>query len=287
VVKSFSEAAKALDRTFLISLLQPPPEVLHLFDDLLLLTDGRVIFHGPIGMALSYFESALGLVCPPRKDAGSFLQEVTTPVGQYAYASSALLESRGLSEADRESTQLLTRPPEELLTSVEAMRETFWKTSEWGPAMLRELEVQPFSPAAGPPGALFTKRFANSRLRLTYLVLCRQVLLNKRSTVYYIARVLQAIIISLITASLFGTIQPSQEEGRKVISLSAFASMTLAMTSSPQIQLVFEHKPVYVKQRDMSLFPPAGAWLHGRMGGWCGRRSGRPGRAIVLRAAAA
>jgi hypothetical protein len=113
------------------------------------------------------------------------------------------------------------------------------------------------------------------------------VLLNKRSTVYYIARVLQAIIISLITASLFGTIQPSQEEGRKVISLSAFASMTLAMTSSPQIQLVFEHKPVYVKQRDMSLFPPAGAWLHGRMGGWCGRRSGRPGRAIVLRAAAA
>ena len=35
----------------------------------------------------------------------------------------------------------------------------------------------------------------------------------------------QAIIISLVTASLFGTIHPTQEEGRKVISLSAFASM--------------------------------------------------------------
>lgn len=34
------------------------------------------------------------------------LQEVTTPVGQYAYASPALLESRGLSEADRESTKV-------------------------------------------------------------------------------------------------------------------------------------------------------------------------------------
>ncbi len=29
---------------------------------------------GPMAAALGYFESALGLVCPPRKDAGSFLQ---------------------------------------------------------------------------------------------------------------------------------------------------------------------------------------------------------------------
>lgn len=40
---------------------------------------------------------------------------------------------------------------------------------------------------------------------------------------------MQAIIISLITASLFGTIHPTQEEGRKVIALSAFASMVRAL----------------------------------------------------------
>lgn len=33
-----------LQRTFLISLLQPAPEIIDLFDDLLLLTDGRVIY---------------------------------------------------------------------------------------------------------------------------------------------------------------------------------------------------------------------------------------------------
>lgn len=33
-----------LQRTFLISLLQPAPETIDLFDDLLLLTDGRVIY---------------------------------------------------------------------------------------------------------------------------------------------------------------------------------------------------------------------------------------------------
>lgn len=29
---------------------------------------------GPMDAALGYFEDVLGLVCPPRKDAGSFLQ---------------------------------------------------------------------------------------------------------------------------------------------------------------------------------------------------------------------
>lgn len=48
------DVSHALQRTFLISLLQPAPEVMHLFDDLLLLTDGRVIYQyvrreGPTG----------------------------------------------------------------------------------------------------------------------------------------------------------------------------------------------------------------------------------------------
>ncbi len=46
---------------------------------------------------------------------------------------------------------------------------------QWGTAMLQDLQEQPFKAAAGPPGALFTQRFANSRLRLTTLVLRRQV----------------------------------------------------------------------------------------------------------------
>ena len=40
----------------------------------------RVIYHGPVGGALPFFET-LGFVCPTRKDPASFLQEVTTPKG--------------------------------------------------------------------------------------------------------------------------------------------------------------------------------------------------------------
>ena len=42
--RSFCLAAAALDKTFVISLLQPPPEVVQLFDYIMLLTDGRMVF---------------------------------------------------------------------------------------------------------------------------------------------------------------------------------------------------------------------------------------------------
>lgn len=69
--------------TTLVSLLQPPPEVFALFDDLLLLTDGHIIYHGPIAEALPFF-SSLGFRCPERKDVPSFLLEITTPAGMVA-----------------------------------------------------------------------------------------------------------------------------------------------------------------------------------------------------------
>ena len=37
-----------LQATVLVSLLQPPPEVFELFDDVILMSDGRLIYHGPV-----------------------------------------------------------------------------------------------------------------------------------------------------------------------------------------------------------------------------------------------
>lgn len=202
IVQSFVKTSHALRKTFLISLLQPAPEVeaaggggprwlgcktrqdqvcdlhphptlqvVHLFDDILLLTDGRVVYHGPVPGILPFFEGALRFECPPRKDMGSFLQEVTTPVGSYAYAAPDLLQARGLTPQDRDPmkvggagaggvaggslwllcatkltppascgpallaaavVQLITSPPSHPLTSVEEMEAAFWKHTEVG-----------------------------------------------------------------------------------------------------------------------------------------------------------
>lgn len=42
------QMSHALNLTTIVSLLQPPPEVFNLFDDLLLLASGKMLYHGPL-----------------------------------------------------------------------------------------------------------------------------------------------------------------------------------------------------------------------------------------------
>ena len=50
----------------LISLLQPPPETFALFDDVMLMAEGTVLYHGPVANAVEHMCS-FGFELPPRK----------------------------------------------------------------------------------------------------------------------------------------------------------------------------------------------------------------------------
>ena len=64
-----------LKGTILVSLLQPPPETFELFDDVILLAEGQIVYQGPREYVLEFFESC-GFRCPERKGVADFLQEV-------------------------------------------------------------------------------------------------------------------------------------------------------------------------------------------------------------------
>ena len=57
----------------IVSLLQPPPETFALFDGLILISEGKVIFSGPVEKVVSHFES-LGYEIPERMDVADWLQ---------------------------------------------------------------------------------------------------------------------------------------------------------------------------------------------------------------------
>lgn len=66
--------ATALSRTVkIVTLLQPPPETFALFDELILLSDGKVIYSGPVEQVVPHFES-LGYELPDRMDPADWLQ---------------------------------------------------------------------------------------------------------------------------------------------------------------------------------------------------------------------
>jgi ABC-type multidrug transport system ATPase subunit len=78
IVKCIRQITHILRFTVLISLLQPAPETYELFDDVLLLSGGRVIYHGPLENVEAFFASC-GFRCPKRKAIPDFLQEVSSP----------------------------------------------------------------------------------------------------------------------------------------------------------------------------------------------------------------
>ncbi len=207
VVQSLRNACHAFERTIVISLLQPAPEVMDLFDDLLLLTDGKVIYHGPVQEALPFF-ARLGFDCPARKDPGSFLQEVTSPIGQRLYASAALLDKHGLTEEDRAFDNLVRDPPTSLLVSVDEMKRSFWETTDSGKSMISQLVDHPFDKARGNPHSLTKTPYARKGTLLSWFAFKRQMLLIKRDKAYYVARCIQACVMGLIVSSFFASVAP-------------------------------------------------------------------------------
>lgn len=63
VVALLTELAHSANRTIIMTIHQPSSEIFHMLDDLLLLADGQVVYHGPAADAIHYF-AALGHPCP-------------------------------------------------------------------------------------------------------------------------------------------------------------------------------------------------------------------------------
>ena len=52
------------------------------FDDIMVLSSGKIVYHGPREGVLPFFQST-GFACPERKGVADFLQEVTSPTDQH------------------------------------------------------------------------------------------------------------------------------------------------------------------------------------------------------------
>ncbi len=76
IINCLSQIVHVLEGTILVSLLQPAPETFQLFDDIILLSEGVVVYQGPCNKVEEFFDSC-GFKCPPRKGIADFLQEVT------------------------------------------------------------------------------------------------------------------------------------------------------------------------------------------------------------------
>uniref|UniRef100_A0A0E0C2X7 ABC transporter domain-containing protein n=2 Tax=Oryza meridionalis TaxID=40149 RepID=A0A0E0C2X7_9ORYZ len=134
IVNFLRQMVHILGETAVISLLQPSQDMYDLFDDIILLSEGHIVYQGPKEKAVDFFES-LGFICPHRKAIADFLLEVTSRKDQQQYwsredESYQYFTVERFSEAfhtGQTITKVLEVPIERNLSSLSAL-----KTSKYG-----------------------------------------------------------------------------------------------------------------------------------------------------------
>ncbi|KAF3614076.1 ABC transporter G family member 39 [Capsicum annuum] len=239
IVKFMRQMVHIMDVTMIISLLQPAPETYHLFDDIILLSEGKVVYQGPRENVLEFFES-VGFKCPERKGVADFLQEVT-------------------SLKDQEQYWFRKNEPYQYI-SVAEFAERF-SNFHVGQQLFNDLGV-PYDKSKAHPAALVTEKYGISNMELLKACLSREWLLIKRHSFLYIFKTFQITVLSIITFTVFfrTEMKPGQiADGGKFYGALFFSLIKMMFNGTAELGLTVSRLPVFFKQRD-SLFYPAWAF---------------------------
>ncbi|EEE69495.1 hypothetical protein OsJ_28930 [Oryza sativa Japonica Group] len=170
IVNSIRQTVHILGGTTIIALLQPAPETYELFDEIIILSDGQVVYNGPRDHVLEFFQS-IGFKCPERKGVADFLQEVTSRKDQKQYWTHGDSTYRYISAAE--------------------IAEAF-QSFHVGQAVRTELVV-PFGKGKSHPAALRTSKYGVSMKELLQANIDREILLMKRNSFLYIFQAIRTI----------------------------------------------------------------------------------------------
>ncbi|KAF9599142.1 hypothetical protein IFM89_035421 [Coptis chinensis] len=239
IVKCTRNFVHLMEGTVLMALLQPAPETFDLFDDLILLSDGDIVYQGPREQVVEFFES-LGFRLPPRKGVADFLQEVTSRKDQAQYW------------ADPSKPYVFIPVPE--------IKSAF-RHSKYGRSVESTLSV-PFDKAKSLPSALFKTKYAVSKWELFMTCFARECVLISRNRFLYIFRTCQVAFVGFVTCTMFlrTRLHPTDEiNGNLYLSCLFFGLVHMMFNGFSELPIMISRLPVFYKQRD-NLFHPAWAW---------------------------
>ncbi|KAL2652291.1 hypothetical protein R1flu_020419 [Riccia fluitans] len=237
IVACLRNICHSLDNTIVISLLQPSPETFSLFDDIILLSEGQVLFHGDRADVLEFFEDC-GFKCPERKPVAEFLQEVTSQKDQEQYWSN---KQRAYS-----------------YVTVSQFHEAFWTKSREGIRHAKELET-PYDKTKNPKSF---NNYAASCKEIWNINLAKEWLLMKRNFRVYGARFTAVIIVAILASTLYfrGEMRREDLQDAHLYASSIFCGIvTMFLDAYTEVILTVYRLPVFFKLRDV-LFLPAWAY---------------------------
>ncbi|KAM3262087.1 hypothetical protein ACQJBY_052645 [Aegilops geniculata] len=234
ILKFVQQMTHMMDLTMVISLLQPPPETLELFDDIILLCEGQIVYHGPRENAINIFE-IMGFKCPDRKNVADFLQEVTSKMDQKQYWI-----------GDENKYQYWP---------IEKFAESF--RSSYHPQLVEDSLYMPNN--MGKHKEIKNSETRNiSRWNIFKACFLREVLFLKRNSPLHIFKTVQIVILAFVISTVFLRTNMNHKnvlDANKYMGSLFIAIVIVNMNGMTEIAMTIKRLPTFYKQRELLALP--------------------------------
>ncbi|KAG4955429.1 hypothetical protein JHK84_041408 [Glycine max] len=236
IVKCFQQIVHLTEATIFMSLLQPAPETFDLFDDIILISEGQIVYQGPRDHIVEFFESC-GFRCPERKGTADFLQEVTSRKDQEQYWANRSLPYRYITVSEFANR---------------------FKQFHVGMQLENELSV-PYDKSRGHRAALVFKKYTVPTMGLLKACWDKEWLLIKRNAFVYVFKTGQIVIIGIIAATVFfrtNMHQRNEADAAVYIGSILFTMIMNMFNGFAELPLTIARLPIFYKHRDHLFHPP-------------------------------
>ncbi|XP_050273497.1 pleiotropic drug resistance protein 3-like [Quercus robur] len=238
VVTCLQQLVHITDATVLVSLLQPAPETFDIFDDLILMSEGKIVYHGPRDHVLNFFEDC-GFRCPERKGVAEFVQEV-------------------ISRKDQAQYWYQMEVPYSYV-SVDMFSRKF-KESPYGKKLDEELS-ETYDKSQSHGDALSFSVYSLSKWELFRICASREYLLMKRNSFIYIFKTTQLLITACITMTVFLRTRMDIDilHANYYMGSLFYALIILLVDGIPELSMTIQRLEVFYKQKTFCFYP---AWAY-------------------------
>ena len=237
-------AGKIRKKLQVISLLQPSPETMALFCDVILLGEGKILYSGPIHQVENYFAS-LGYVAPVHMDVADFLQLIATPDGAKLFdppPEIAAIRSTPYTLDELAAEFANSRFGQIIESDINQAHRQVWGSSHGDVHKLDDVEYL--------DDRRYKDKYANSFLRSMWLNLKRQLTLWKRDKRVLIANAAKNMIMGISVGGVF-----FQTDDVVSILGVLFQGMLFVMLGGMVTAPAFvDERLIYYKQADSNFF---------------------------------
>ncbi|KAK1591855.1 hypothetical protein Q3G72_014681 [Acer saccharum] len=238
IISCLKHLVHITDATALISLLQPAPETFDLFDDVIMMAEGKIVYHGPCSYICKFFEDS-GFQCPERKGVADFLQEVISRKDQAQY----------WHHEDQ---------PYSYISTDQFIKK--FKECHLGQKLDEEL-TKPSIKSENHQSALSFEKYSLTTWEMLKACTRREYLLMKRNSFIYVFKSTQLLIIASITMTVFLHSQMANDliSANYYLGALFYSLVVILVDGFPEVNMTVSRIAVFYKQRELCFYP---AWAY-------------------------